>query len=34
VVQVAANQRLELAIDIEPVRQGRTLPPRGELELD
>jgi uncharacterized caspase-like protein len=33
VVQVAANQRLELAIDIEPVRQELT-PPPGEPGLD
>ena len=33
-VQVAANQRLELTIDIKPVRQGPTPPPRGELGRD
>ncbi len=34
VVRVAANQRLELAIDIEPMRQGPTPSPPGEPRLD
>jgi hypothetical protein len=29
-IRVAANQRLELTIDIKPVRKGPTPPPQGK----